>query len=156
MRKHSLLTHQSIDRCCAGSRVFVEDRIYDEFVEKCAARASRAIVGPTMNPDTELGPVISQGVKKIHHHFLSTSHVLFAFHAEQFDRVMGYIELGKKSGARLMCGGKRLGDKGFFIEATVFADVKDEDVIAREVHVSLLFLVCLYVGKVCVCVCVFI
>ena len=51
---------------------------------------------------------------------------------EQFDRIMGYIDAGKKEGAKLLAGGKRVGDRGYFIEPTVFADVKDEMKIAKE------------------------
>lgn len=51
---------------------------------------------------------------------------------EQFTKILGLIEEGKKSGAKLMCGGKRWGDKGFFVEPTVFADVDQNSIIARE------------------------
>ncbi|SRR5579871_3087677 len=97
--------------CCAGSRVFVEEKIYDKFVEKSGARAKRRTVGDPFNPTTEQGPQVDD---------------------VQFDKVMGYIESGKKEGANLVCGGKRAGDRGYFIEPTVFADVQDDMKIAKE------------------------
>jgi aldehyde dehydrogenase (NAD+) len=97
--------------CCAGSRVFVEQKIYDEFVEKSGARASKRRVGDPFDPKTEQGPQVDDA---------------------QFDKVMGYIDSGKSEGAKLVCGGGRVGDKGYFIQPTVFADVKDEMKIARE------------------------
>jgi aldehyde dehydrogenase (NAD+) len=97
--------------CCAGSRLYVEDKIYDEFVERSAKRARQRKVGDPFDPKTEQGPQVDQ---------------------TQFDKVMGYIESGKKEGARLVCGGKRAGERGYFVEPTVFADVKDRMTIARE------------------------
>ncbi len=97
--------------CCAGSRLFVEEKVYDEFVEKSAARAKRRTVGNPFDKNTEQGPQVDQ---------------------EQFNKVMGYIEAGKKDKAKLVAGGKRVGDKGYFIEATVFADVQDNMTIAQE------------------------
>ncbi|HEY5214149.1 MAG TPA: aldehyde dehydrogenase family protein [Acidobacteriaceae bacterium] len=97
--------------CCAGSRVFVEERIYDQFVEKSVTRARNRVVGDPFDPKTEQGPQVDQA---------------------QFDRVMGYIESGQREGATLACGGKRVGDYGYFVEPTVFADVQDEMKIARE------------------------
>ena len=97
--------------CCAGSRVFVEEKIYDEFVEKSAARAKKRTVGDPFDPETEQGPQVDQA---------------------QFEKVMGYIETGRSEGASLVCGGDRVGDHGYFIEPTVFADVRDDMTIARE------------------------
>jgi aldehyde dehydrogenase (NAD+) len=97
--------------CCAGSRVFVEKAIYDEFVEKSIARARKRRVGDPLDPRTDQGPQVS---------------------ASQFDRIMGYIESGKREGATLACGGERVGDRGYFIQPTVFADVRDEMRVARE------------------------
>ena len=51
---------------------------------------------------------------------------------DQYNKVMGYIDSGKKEGARLVCGGNRVGDRGYFIQPTVFADVKDDMTIAKE------------------------
>jgi len=97
--------------CCAGSRVFVEQKIYDQFVEKSSARAKKRTVGDPFDPSTEQGPQVDEA---------------------QFEKVMGYIESGRQEGAKLMCGGDRVGNRGYFIQPTVFADVQDEMKIARE------------------------
>ncbi len=97
--------------CCAGSRVFVEEKIYDQFVEKSGARARKRTVGDPFDPNTEQGPQVDEA---------------------QFDKVMGYIESGRQEGAKLVCGGDRVGDRGYFIQPTVFADVNDDMKIARE------------------------
>lgn len=97
--------------CCAGSRVFVEENIYDQFLEKSVARARKRVVGDPFDPKTEQGPQVDK---------------------TQFDKVMGYIDCGRSEGATLACGGKRVGDRGYFIEPTVFADVQDDMKIARE------------------------
>jgi aldehyde dehydrogenase (NAD+) len=97
--------------CCAGSRLFVEETVYDEFVERSATRARRRTVGDPFDPATEQGPQVDQ---------------------DQYNKVMRYIESGKKEGARLVCGGGSVGDRGYFIQPTVFADVKDDMTIARE------------------------
>ena len=97
--------------CCAGSRLFVEEKAYDEFVERSVARAKKRTVGDPFNPTTEQGPQVD---------------------LEQFNKVMGYIQAGKSEGAKLVHGGNRVGDAGYFIEPTVFADVKDNMKIAEE------------------------
>jgi aldehyde dehydrogenase (NAD+) len=97
--------------CCAGSRLFVEEKVYDEFVEKSVARTIRRTVGDPFDANTEQGPQID---------------------GAQFEKVMSYIEAGKREGAELLTGGKRVGDHGHFIEPTVFANVQDEMKIARE------------------------
>ena len=97
--------------CCAGSRLFVEAKAYDEFVERSAARARRRTVGDPFDPATEQGPQVDE---------------------DQYNKVMGYIDRGKREGARLVCGGERVGDRGYFIQPTVFADVEDNMTIARE------------------------
>jgi aldehyde dehydrogenase (NAD+) len=97
--------------CCAGSRLFVEEKCYDEFVQKSVERAKRRTVGDPFDPKTEQGPQVD---------------------SDQFKKVMSYIDAGKKEGAELLAGGDRVGDRGFFIEPTVFANVKDDMKIARE------------------------
>jgi aldehyde dehydrogenase (NAD+) len=97
--------------CCAGSRLFVEEKAYDEFVERSAERARKRTVGDPFDAATEQGPQVDQA---------------------QFDKVMGYIDSGRRQGAKLVCGGNRVGDRGFFIEPTVFADVDDNMTIAQE------------------------
>lgn len=85
--------------CFAGSRIYVQEGIYDTFVSKFRALAASRKVGNPLNSTTEQGPQISQ---------------------RQFDRVMGYIEAGKKEGATCYFGGNRVGDTGYFIEPTIF------------------------------------
>src|SRR5271155_5067894 len=97
--------------CCAGSRVFVEEKIYDQFVEKSGVRARNRTVGDPFDAATEQGPQVDQS---------------------QFDKVMGYIESGRTEGAKLVCGGERVGNRGYFIQPTVFADVQDDMKIAQE------------------------
>ena len=97
--------------CCAGSRLFVEEKAYDEFVERSAARARKRKVGDPFDPKTEQGPQVDD---------------------VQFEKVMGYIDAGKKEGAKLVAGGNRVGDRGYFVEPTVFADVQDDMKIAQE------------------------
>ncbi len=97
--------------CVAGSRLFVQEKCYDEFVHKIAEKAKARKLGDPFHPDTEQGPQVSQ---------------------EQMDRILGYIDSGNKDGAKLLAGGKRSGDKGYFVEPTVFTDVKDDMKIARE------------------------
>jgi aldehyde dehydrogenase (NAD+) len=97
--------------CCAGSRVFVEEKIYEQFVEKSVARAAKRRVGDPLDPSTDQGPQVDQS---------------------QFDRIMGYIESGRSEGATLACGGERVGNRGYFIRPAVFSDVRDDMKIARE------------------------
>ncbi len=97
--------------CCAGSRVFVEEKIYDKFVEKSGVRATNRTVGDPFDPKTEQGPQVDEA---------------------QFEKVMSYIDSGRTEGAKLVCGGNRVGNKGYFIQPTVFADVQDDMKIAKE------------------------
>ncbi|HUO10604.1 MAG TPA: aldehyde dehydrogenase family protein [Phycisphaerae bacterium] len=97
--------------CCAGSRLFVEGKVYDQFVDKLHARVKKQRVGDPFDMKTTQGPQVSQ---------------------EQFDRVMSYIGSGKQQGANLLTGGGRVGKQGYFIEPTVFTDVKDDMKICQE------------------------
>jgi aldehyde dehydrogenase (NAD+) len=97
--------------CCAGSRLFVEEKCYDEFVAKSIERAKRRAVGDPFDLKTEQGPQVSQ---------------------DQLNKVMHYIELGMREGAHLLYGGDRIGDRGYFIQPTVFANVRDDMKIAQE------------------------
>jgi aldehyde dehydrogenase (NAD+) len=97
--------------CCAGSRLFVEEKVYDEFVDRSVARAKKRTVGDPLDPSTEQGPQVDDA---------------------QFDKVMSYIQSGKKQGAKMLCGGDRVGDRGYFIQPTVFAGVTDDMKIAQE------------------------
>ena len=107
---HAIYFHGG--QCCtAGSRLFVEDNIRQEFVERLAEKAKQRKVGDPLDPTTEQGPQVSQ---------------------EQLDKILGYIELGEKEGARLMTGGERIGKSGFFVMPTIFDDVKDDMAIAKD------------------------
>jgi aldehyde dehydrogenase (NAD+) len=97
--------------CCAGSRVFVEESCADEFIDRSVQRARERRVGNPFDLNTDQGPLVSQ---------------------VQLDKVMHYIESGMREGARLLYGGNRVGDRGFFVEPTVFAEVRDAMKIARE------------------------
>ncbi|QCD81089.1 aldehyde dehydrogenase [Vigna unguiculata] len=97
--------------CCAGSRTFVHERVYDEFLEKSKKRALRRVVGDPFKKGVEQGPQID---------------------GEQFEKVLRYIKSGIESNATLECGGDRLGSKGFFIQPTVFSNVQDDMLIAQD------------------------
>src|SRR5512142_175794 len=102
-------------RCTAASRVVAHRKIYDEFVEKLAARANKMRVGDGLDPKTDMGPNIS---------------------ASQLKTVEKYVKIGKDEGATIAAGGKALTDgdyaKGFFHQPTVFGDVKPNMRIAQE------------------------
>lgn len=101
--------------CSAGTRMFVQRPIYDEFVERVAAFAKGIRVGDPLDEATQMGPLVS---------------------SEQLDRVCGYMQLGKEQGARALAGGARLTDgalaNGYFVPPTLFVDVADDMRIARE------------------------
>jgi aldehyde dehydrogenase (NAD+) len=100
--------------CNAGSRLFLESKLKDEFTEKLVARASKMRPADPLDPKTRLGAIVSQ---------------------EQMKTVLGFIEAGKSEGATLVSGGNRAsvnGSKGFFIEPTIFGDVKNDMKIAQE------------------------
>ncbi len=97
--------------CCAGSRVFVEESVHDEFVEKLKKLAAKRRLGPPLAKDTKQGPQVDQA---------------------QFDKIMGYIQKGKQEGANCVIGGNRFGDRGYFIEPTIFDNVDDKMSIAKD------------------------
>jgi len=102
----------NMGQCCtAASRCYVQENIYDSFVQKSVEKAKKRTVGDPFDSKNESGPQIDD---------------------DQFQKILELIESGKKEGAKLMCGGSRSGDKGYFIQPTVFADVKDTMRIARE------------------------
>ncbi|XP_026741406.1 aldehyde dehydrogenase, mitochondrial [Trichoplusia ni] len=110
---HFALFYNMGQCCCAGSRTFVEDKIYDKFVELAAERAKRRVVGDPFKPETEQGPQID---------------------AEQYNRILGLIESGKRQGAKLVTGGSKAGDVGYYVQPTVFSDVKDDmDIATTEI-----------------------
>ena len=107
---HAIYFHGG--QCCtAGSRLFVEERIRDEFVGKLAAKAKTRLVGDPLDPATQQGPQVSQ---------------------EQMDKILGYVDLGQKQGAKLVTGGHRVGKQGFFVEPTIFDGVKDDMAISTD------------------------
>ena len=97
--------------CCAGSRVFVQKECHDEFIEKLTALTLKRKVGDPFADDTEQGPQVDQA---------------------QFDKIMSYIDKGKSEGAECVAGGNRVGDKGYFIEPTIFNHVDDKMSIATD------------------------
>ena len=97
--------------CAAGTRIFVQQDIYKDFVSELTKLSEGMNPGNPLDPKTRLGPVVSQ---------------------EQFERVGGYLEAGKREGARVTTGGAVSEGKGYFIKPTVFADVKNDMKIARE------------------------
>lgn len=97
--------------CCAGSRLMVQEGIYDKFVEMATERAKKRKLGNPFDKETEQGPQVDE---------------------DQFNKIMGYIDCGKSEGACLRAGGERWGDKGYFIQPTVFSNVTDEMKISQE------------------------
>src|SRR5262249_32965566 len=98
---------------CAGLRFFVEQKIYDEFFDGLAASCAALKKGTGPQPESRIGPLVSE---------------------EQFQRVLGYVEIGKSEGARIKIGGERNGalGKGYFVKPTVFMDVNNTMRIAQE------------------------
>ncbi|HUN49421.1 MAG TPA: aldehyde dehydrogenase family protein [Stellaceae bacterium] len=101
--------------CSAGTRLFVESKVYDKFVDGVAKFGKGLKVGNGLDPQTQIGPLVS---------------------AQQLERVTSYLALGQKEGAKAVAGGERVTEgalaKGYFVPPTVFADVKDEMRIAQE------------------------
>src|ERR1700719_496040 len=101
--------------CSAGTRLFVERKVYDEFVGRVADFGKSLKVGNGLDPDTQIGPLVSE---------------------QQYERVTGYLSTGRQEGARPVTGGQALTEgpfaKGFFVPPTVFADVRDDMRIAQE------------------------
>jgi aldehyde dehydrogenase (NAD+) len=97
--------------CSAGSRVLVQEAVYDEVVERVVARAKSLRMGDPLDRSTSLGPVISE---------------------KQMKSILGYVNIGQKEGASLVTGGERVGKRGYFISPAVFADVKHEMRISQE------------------------
>ncbi|KAM3363951.1 benzaldehyde dehydrogenase, mitochondrial isoform X1 [Capsicum galapagoense] len=108
---HSAVFYNQGQCCCAGSRTFVHERVYDEFVEKSKARALKRVVGDPFKKGVEQGPQID---------------------TEQFEKILKYIKSGTESGATLESGGEKLGSKGFYVQPTVFSNVQDNMLIAKD------------------------
>ena len=97
--------------CCAGSRLYVEEKIFDKVVDGVSKEAEKIKLGPGMEPSTDMGPLVSQ---------------------EQLTRVCGYLEAGFSEGAKATVGGSRLGDKGYFVKPTVLVNTTDRMKVVRE------------------------
>ncbi len=97
--------------CMAGSRVLVEDAVYEEFAGLLVDRGSRMIAGDPLHPATQLGPVASRA---------------------QLEKILGYFEIGRSDGMQLLTGGRRLDRKGYFVAPTVFGNVDNNCRLARE------------------------
>ncbi|KAI0493810.1 hypothetical protein KFK09_023935 [Dendrobium nobile] len=108
---HNAVFFNKGEICAAGSRVFVQEGIFDAFVEKSVEMAKSRVIGDPFNPEVQQGPQIDK---------------------KQFDKVLKYIEYGKNEGATLLTGGKSYGDKGYFIQPTIFTDVNEHMKIAKD------------------------
>ncbi|THU99013.1 aldehyde dehydrogenase [Dendrothele bispora CBS 962.96] len=97
--------------CCAGTRIFVQSGIYDEFLKRFTEKSKQIKVGDPFAPETSQGPQVSQ---------------------VQYDRIMSYIKSGKEQGAKLHLGGDRAGSEGYFIQPTIFTETKPEMKIVQE------------------------
>ncbi len=97
--------------CCAGSRLYVEKKVFDKVVEGVADQAKKIKVGPGLDLSTEMGPLVS---------------------SEQLERVSGYMQSGVSQGAKAACGGRKMEGKGYFVDPTVFVNVKDNMKIVQE------------------------
>jgi aldehyde dehydrogenase (NAD+) len=107
---HAIYFHGG--QCCtAGSRLFVEKKIHEDFVERLAEKAKGRIIGDPLDPKTQQGPQVSQ---------------------EQLDKILHYVKVGEKEGARLITGGERVGKNGYFVQPTIFDNVKDTMAIAKD------------------------
>jgi phenylacetaldehyde dehydrogenase len=97
--------------CAAGSRLFIHEKVADQVLEGIAKIADSLRVGPSLSPDTQIGPIVSES---------------------QLDRVLGYIESGKAEGATLLTGGGRIDSGGYFVQPTVLVDVEPRMKVVRE------------------------
>ena len=97
--------------CQAGSRLILQRSIYEEFVAELVSRARAINVGPGLEPDSKMGPLVSR---------------------DQLETTEKYVRIGQQEGAKLLCGGKRIDGAGFFFEPTIFGDVDNSMRIAQE------------------------
>jgi len=97
--------------CCAGSRLFVEKKVFDKVVDGVAAAAEKIKLGPGFEPSSEMGPLVSK---------------------EQMDRVCGYLESGLSEGAKAVTGGSKAGEKGYFVKPTVLVNANESMKVVRE------------------------
>jgi len=97
--------------CCAGSRLYIEQSVFDQVSEGIAEQAQKIKVGSGLDPASDMGPLVSD---------------------EQLNRVCGYLESGVAEGARTLVGGKKLGDSGYFVEPTVLVDANPQMKVVQE------------------------
>ncbi|MBR7059329.1 MAG: aldehyde dehydrogenase family protein, partial [Neisseriaceae bacterium] len=97
--------------CCAGSRIFVQDSIYDKFVKAIVAKFKKIKVGDPMNPETQMGSQINK---------------------KQADKILNYVEIGKKEGAKVLVGGKRAKAGDAFVEPTLLEVSSNSCTVAQE------------------------
>ena len=97
--------------CCAGSRLYVERPIFERVVDGVAAQAKKIKVGSGLEPENSMGPLVSE---------------------EQLQRVCNYLEIGMAEGAKAVSGGKKIGDKGYFVEPTVLVNTKESMKVVQE------------------------
>ncbi len=97
--------------CTAGSRLYVEQGIFDQVIEGVAEEAKKIKVGPGLDPSTQMGPLVSD---------------------EQLNRVCGYLQSGFSEGAKAVAGGQRIGERGYFVEPTVLVDTKQTMKVVQE------------------------
>jgi len=97
--------------CCAGSRLFVEDKIYDRVVAGVSEAARNIKVGRGLDSDTNMGPLVS---------------------SEQHQKVLGFINSGKKEGAKAVVGGDKVGNKGYFVQPTVLVNTTDNMSVVKD------------------------
>src|SRR5204862_8339587 len=97
--------------CCAGSRLFIQKEIFDQVVEGVAAEAKKIKVGSGLHPETQMGPLVSE---------------------EQLNRVCSYLESGFEEGAKAVCGGKKHGDRGYFVQPTVLINTNKKMKVIQE------------------------
>ena len=104
--------HNQGQACIAGSRIFVQQKVYDEFAERFTDAAGQVKTGDPFANDTIVGPLVSE---------------------TQFKRVTGYINIGEDEGARILTGGpQKAFNRGYYVRPTVFADVNNQMRIAQE------------------------
>jgi phenylacetaldehyde dehydrogenase len=102
----------NMGQCCtAGSRLFAHKRVFDKLMEGVAAEAGKIRIGPGLDPETQMGPLVSE---------------------EQFTRVTGFLDSGRKEGVRFVTGGERVGNAGYFVAPTVLADTRPEMSVVRN------------------------
>ena len=98
-------------KCTATRRIYVQSGVYDAFKEKLLARVARATVGDPLDPEVEVGPIVSE---------------------KQFDDIVAAIERGRSEGGTVLAGGERIGEEGYLVAPTIFEDVRDDAFLSCE------------------------